>query len=220
MLVDRYLGGGRLDPFQAYPQVRWELFVPSLVDHYIVHMAVDIPELDQKDGLGLLRNKWFPLAVSEPATFQIVLLLSASNFAVVSSSAAASIRPHLVQMKCDAIHAVNEAFALEHRRLSDAVIGAVAKMASFEAMYGNVETYKVHMAGLQKMVAMRGGLAALGLGGLLRRIVVWIDLNSSLLLGTPRFFPGATFSDHDKTGDRSPDEETLLEGNLERFIAI
>lgn len=193
--------------------------MPSRLD--IIHMAVDIPELDQNDGLGLLRKKWFPLVVSEPATFGVVLLLSASNFAVVSSTAAAEIRPHLIRMKCDAIQAVNEAFSQADRRLSDAVIGAVAKMASFEAMYGDVETYKIHMTGLQKMVAMRGGLAALGLGGLLERIIVWIDLNSSLLLGTPRFFPGATFSGPDGDRNESSDESGLLEeGNLERFIAI
>lgn len=32
-LVDRCLGGGRLDPFQSFPRVRWQPFVPSLVDH-------------------------------------------------------------------------------------------------------------------------------------------------------------------------------------------
>lgn len=180
-----------------------------------------MPELDQGDGSGLLRNKWFPLVVNEPAAFQVVLLLSASNFAVVSSTAAADIRPHLIQMKLDAVHAVNEALSLADRRLSDAVIGAVAKMASFEAMYGDVETYRIHMAGLQKMVAMRGGLVALGLGGLLSRIIVWIDVNSSLLLGTPRFFPGATFSGHGGRWNKSQEQPGVLEeGNLERFIAI
>ncbi|KAL2109039.1 hypothetical protein VUR80DRAFT_3045 [Thermomyces stellatus] len=183
-------------------------------------MAVDIPELDQKDDSGLLRKKWFPLVISEPATFLIVLLLAASNYSVVNTDAAARITPHLVHMKYDAIRAINDAFSLEQRRLSDALIGAVAKMASFEAMYGDVETYHVHMAGLQKMVAIRGGLDALGLNGLLRRIIVWIDLNSSLLLGTPRFFPNASFTCDFHARERVHMEESLLKGNLERFIAI
>ena len=33
LLLDRRFGGVRLDPFQAYPPVRWASFIPSLVDH-------------------------------------------------------------------------------------------------------------------------------------------------------------------------------------------
>lgn len=184
-------------------------------------MAVEIPELDQPDSTGhtgLLRARWFPLVLSESAAFQIILLLSASNFTVVSSAAATSIRPWLLQMKCDAIRAINEAFSSDDKRVSDGVIGAVAKMASFEAMYGTVEAYRTHMCGLQKMVAIRGGLSALGLGGLLRRIIVWIDVNSALLLKTPRFFPHATFIDVTDSGNSNYPPE--VETNLERFVAI
>ncbi|EOO02337.1 hypothetical protein UCRPA7_2093 [Phaeoacremonium minimum UCRPA7] len=181
-------------------------------------MAVDIPELDQPGSSGLLRTQWFPLVLSESAAFQIILLLSASNFAVVSSAAATGIRPHLLQMKCDAIRAINEAFLSEDKRLSDAVIGAVAKMASYEAINGTREAYQVHMAGLEKMVSIRGGLSALGLNGLLRRIIVWIDINSAILQGTPRFFPKATFTGIE--GGRYDDESKGPEANLERFVAI
>lgn len=181
-------------------------------------MAVDIPELDQPGAAGLLRTQWFPLVLSESAAFQIVLLLSASNFVVVSSGEAAGIRAHLLQMKCDAIRAINEAFASDNKRLSDAIIGAVAKLASFEAINGTKEAYKVHMSGLVKMVSIRGGLSALGLNGLLRRIIVWIDINSALLLGIPRFFPEATFTGSE---DHLLDKESrTTEANLERFVAV
>lgn len=33
LVLDRRFGGVRLDPFQAYPPVRWASFIPSLVDH-------------------------------------------------------------------------------------------------------------------------------------------------------------------------------------------
>ena len=71
---------------------------------------------------------------------------------------------------------------------SDAVIGAVAKMASYEAMFGLPELYHTHMRGLQNMIKMRGGLGTLGLDGLLQRMVLWIDINSAFLLNSPAYF--------------------------------
>ena len=50
------------------------------------------------------------------------------------------------------------------------------------------------MQGLHKIVHLRGGLDYLGLGGLLRRIVIWIDRNGALLNGSLLYFPGATFA--------------------------
>ncbi|KAF4342041.1 fungal specific transcription factor factor domain protein [Fusarium beomiforme] len=61
--IERELGGGRVDPFRTYPGP-WNPQIPGLVDHYLVHMAVDIPELDQPGNKGLLRTSWFPLAIS------------------------------------------------------------------------------------------------------------------------------------------------------------
>ena len=66
------------------------------------------------------------------------------------------------------------------------------------------------MRGLRRMVELRGGIDALGLGGLLRRIIVWIDLNSSFLLQCGRYFPGCTFTGR-------ADEAT--EPNPARFVA-
>lgn len=73
--------------------------------------------------------------------------------------------------------------------LSDQLIGAVAKMASYEAMFGTQETYEIHMAGVKRMVNLRGGVRSLGLGGLLGRMVLWIDRNASFLHGCPLYFP-------------------------------
>ena len=173
----------------------------------LIHMAVDIPELDQPGNKGLLRTKWFPLVISDIAAFQTVLLLSASNSASVNHMPDAGCE--LLQMKLEAITSINNAFSNQEKRFSDAVIGAVAKMASFEAMHGNVDSYRVHMQGLYQMVMTRGGLDALGLGGLLRRIILWIDLNSSFLLNAPRYFPGEFFDQ----------KEEISEPNPERFLA-
>lgn len=170
-------------------------------------MAVDIPELDGPRDRGLLRTSWFPLCNSNLALFQAILLLSASNSASLGHTTDAGCR--VLALKAQAIRSINTAFSQDALRTTDALIGAVAKMASYEAMQGDRESYLVHMQGVRRMVTMRGGLRYLGLGGLLRRIVVWIDLNSGFLLNTPRFFPGEGFADGDD----------WLEPNPERFVA-
>jgi hypothetical protein len=170
-------------------------------------MAVDIPELDQPGKKGLLRTRWFPLVITEPCSFYAILLLSASNVAALQHHEKAAY--DVLQLKAHAIASINEAFSSgDKARTSDAVIGAVVKMASYEAMQGDVESYRVHMAGVKRMVDLRGGLTSLGLGGLLRRIVIWVDLNSAFLLNLPRVFPGENFA-----------EDQDDEPNPERFIA-
>ena len=149
-------------------------------------MAVDIPELDQPGEPGLLRKKWFPLVMTDPATFNVVLLLAASNYLSLATFHPGV--PSLYAFKQNAITSVNEALRDPKRHLSDQVIGAVAKLASYEAMFGDRRTFDIHMAGLQKMVLLRGGLDRLGLSGLLERIVLWIDNNSAFLYNSARLY--------------------------------
>ncbi|KHN99657.1 uncharacterized protein MAM_02510 [Metarhizium album ARSEF 1941] len=210
--MDTHFGGGRVDPFRSYPGP-WQPYIPALADHYIVQMARDIPELDQPGNRGLLRSRWFPLVLSDNAPFQVVMLLAAANYASVNNIS--TLGCHILRMKQDAITVIHNTFKDERKLASDCLIGAVAKMASFEAMHGDVLSYQTHMAGLVRMLELRGGLDALGLGGLLRRIIVWIDLNSAFLLNVPRYFPGTTF-----TGVEEKEVTEVVEPNPERFIAV
>lgn len=165
-------------------------------------MAVDIPELDQPGNKGLLRSSWFPLVISDLAIFQTILLLSASNAASIKSDLYS--RSQVLRLKADAIQSINAAVTSERLWTSDAMIGAVAKMAGFEAMHGNLQSYRMHMAGLVRILELRGGLNSLGLGGLLRRIIVWIDLNSAFLLNVDRYFPSHTFEGEVEINEPNP----------------
>ncbi|KAL6834015.1 hypothetical protein J3E69DRAFT_363025 [Trichoderma sp. SZMC 28015] len=209
LTIEYQLGGGRVDPFRTYP-APWKPYIPQLVDHYIVHMAVDIPELDEPGERGLLRTRWFRLATTEISTFQVVLLLSAGNFITVKDGKASESGFEMEQLRIDAIQSINIAMGSPHA-CSDSIIGAVAKMASFESMHGNESHFRLHMDATKRLVNMRGGLHNLGLGGLLRRMLIWIDLNGGHLLNTPRWFPGQTFQGG---------VEEIVEPNPERFIAV
>ena len=155
-------------------------------------MAVDIPELDGPNASGLLRTSWFPLALSQPPCFFVVILLAACNLASVGG--ATGFAPLLLNLKAQALRSLSVSL-LTYEKLglgeqaTDGVIGAIAKMASFEAMHGEVATYHLHMRALCRIIEDHGGLDKLGLCGLLGRIVLWIDVNSAFLLKTDRYFP-------------------------------
>ncbi|KAJ5088407.1 hypothetical protein N7456_012023, partial [Penicillium angulare] len=187
------IGGLRVDPFQSYP-VSTQTWTPLLVDHYLIHMAVDIPELDQPGNRGLLRTSWFPLVMTEPALFSVIMLLAASHYASLQEKPS-TMKMDLLGLRSEAITSINN--RLEHYHgpdfIHDALIGAIAKMASYEAMFGSLENYNIHMQGLERIIGIRGGLNSLGLNGLLHRIVVWIDRNAAFLHGSAMYFPYATF---------------------------
>jgi hypothetical protein len=147
-------------------------------------MAVDLPELDEPEKPGLLRTRWFPLVMTEAATFQVIMLLAASHFASLRPSKAHG--PSLLQLKAKALSLIGPALAAEGP--NDQLIGAVAKMASYEAIFGEQESYEQHMKGLVRMIEMRGGLMALGLNGMLAKICLWIDCNAAMIHGWPLHF--------------------------------
>ncbi|KAL6237230.1 hypothetical protein BDW75DRAFT_228879 [Aspergillus navahoensis] len=156
------LGGLRGDPFWSHP-VHGGLSCPgSLITVHLMSMAVDIPELDQPRNRGLLRTDWFPLVMTEPSLFLVIVLLAASNYASVQTEST-YMKLHLLGLRCEAVQ-----------------------------------------VGLQRAVELRGGLDALGLGGLLRRIVIWIDRNGAFLNGRPYISPGETFAPGQPLPDPNP----------------
>lgn len=71
-------------------------------------------------------------------------------------------------------------------------------------MFGTLHTYNLHMQGLARMVSLRGGLDSLGLDGLLRRIIIWIDRNAAFFIGSSLYFPGATLAPGEPLPDPNP----------------
>lgn len=166
----------------------------------IQNVAVDIPDLDGPDQRGLLRKLWFPLCsknhiancfvsigsnerciVTNAATMYAVLLMAAAHYCAVNPSKVAVY--DLLALKARALREINAAMTKSDVAVTDAMIGAVAKMAAYEAVFGDSSHFAQHMKGLRLMLEMRGGLSTLGLGGLLERMLVWINLNATWLTG-------------------------------------
>ncbi|RQM07496.1 hypothetical protein DH86_00003007, partial [Scytalidium sp. 3C] len=144
--IKSLLGQGRVDPFQTYP-IPFESFIPELVDHYLRDMAIDLPELDAGTP-GLLRTRWFPLCMTEEPIFRVIMLLAASHYSCLRYPLGDG--PNLLRLKSRAIASINRALQSEDHATSDQLIGAVAKMASYEAMYGEQTAFEWHMNGLMQ----------------------------------------------------------------------
>ncbi|KAM0723932.1 hypothetical protein Q7P37_000923 [Cladosporium fusiforme] len=184
------VGAARQDPFWSYP-VEYQPYLPAIFAHYIENVAVEIPDLDSPNHKGLLRRRWFPLAMEEPSTMYAVLLMAASHYCAINPHSSNLI--DLLYLKSRALNEINSALRDPKRATSDAIIGAVMKMAAYEACFGDSAVFSQHMKGLSLMLKMRGGLGTLGLDGLLERMVVWIDLNASVICGLSKLFGNEAF---------------------------
>jgi hypothetical protein len=61
-------------------------------------------------------------------------------------------------------------------------------MAAYKALFETRKIYRTHIQGLTQIVRLWGGLLALGLDGLIKRFLLWIDSNTSLTTGLPLSF--------------------------------
>lgn len=119
--------------------------------------------------------------MTDAATMYAVLLLAGSHYCMVNPSMTTLI--DLLHLKARALSEINAALANPDKAVTDAIIGAVMKMAAYEAIFGDSEMFHGHMKGLKMMIKLRGGMSELGLGGLLERMIVWIDLNAAHVTG-------------------------------------
>ena len=154
-------------------------------------MAVDIPDLDGPDAKGLLRTRFFPFVLTDPAPLHAMMLMAASHYGNVRGTRSHAI--DVLQLRGMAISEINTALEDPARATSDQLIAAVAKMASYEALFGDRNIFNTHMTGLLRMVSLRGGLPALGLDGLLERILLWVDANAAHITGSHIYFDRAAF---------------------------
>ena len=115
--------------------------------------------------------------------FKVIVLFSASHYAIRSDQGS-QYAVTILSLKQQALAAINIAISCAGAQASDCLVASIAKMASYEAIFGSEDQYHAHMDGLTTMLEMRGGLSALGLNGFLGRLLLFIDSNSAFLLKT------------------------------------
>lgn len=134
----------------------------------------------------LLRTDWFPFIMKNATTFYAALAFAGSIYYFRLKRPVEA--PRLLDLRQKAILGINDSLSKIQYGPEDATIGAVFCMSLLESMYGDAQSYRVHMKGLQRMVQMRGGLTHLGLQGLLERMILWLDFNHAKVHKTALFF--------------------------------
>ncbi|KAF2221604.1 hypothetical protein BDZ85DRAFT_19049 [Elsinoe ampelina] len=204
-------GPGQLDPYDIYPP-QWHASISLVIDHYLANLAAENPALDGEHSRGLLRHVWFPFVLTDTTLLHSVLLLAAAHCSSVKGPGVHNI--DIITLRGMALRSINDSLHDPAKSLSDELIGAVLSVATYEAMFGDSETYATHMKGLQKLVTLKGGLHTLGLDGLLERMLLMVDANASYITGYEVFFsknefPSAVphpFPDPTRFGVRRPSQ--------------
>lgn len=181
------------------------------MDNYLRHLAVAIPEIDGEGHSALLKSRWFPMVLNSPIVFQVIVLFSASHYASYQQNVA--LAEKLLTLKQCALAGIAKSLTSSTQgtgaaMVHDELIAATAKMASYEAIYGDEAAYHSHMEGVGQMLKLRGGMDSLGLEGFLARLLVFIDTNSAFLLKTHLHLSASSF----------PRLEPFLLPNPSRFI--
>jgi len=131
------------------------------------------------------------MVIHNPMIFQVIMLFSASHYAARCGDI--TLAPTILYLKQCAIAGIVNAVSGLNGQAGDDLIAAIAKMASYEAIYGTETAYHAHMKGVEKMLRLRGGLSVLGLDGFLSRLLIFIDTNSAFLLNTHLYLQDSAF---------------------------
>ncbi|KAG4431513.1 hypothetical protein IFR05_013010 [Cadophora sp. M221] len=182
---DTTFRGVRVDPFDSYP-VPWNTAYEPILDFYITYILIDTPAIAEPGKVFRLRTLWFPMVMTSATTFYAALALAGSILHARRRLALEA--PVLLEIRSRAISSINATLSNSEDCKTDQTIGAVLCLSILESFLGHPELFQMHMAGLAKMVRLRGGLDGLGLDGLLRRMIVWLDFNHASIYGTGLIF--------------------------------
>jgi hypothetical protein len=148
-LVLDVLSGVTFSPIAAL-ETYHKPYLPGILDHYIRNLTIPIPELDGISVIPVFRHTWVPFVIYDPVIFQIVVLFSATHYATFADSTHIDhLVLELLTLKQCALTSLAERIRLEqdfisaspepNQEISDVVVAAAAKLASYEAIYGTTE---------------------------------------------------------------------------------
>lgn len=180
-----------LDQFNCYPvpYKRW-------YDHVLHHMDLFCRKgwtalrITDKEGVSW-ESFMMQHALSEPALFYTRLLFGSGDLISLGI-----LKPEAsIYLRMQAVKSINEALADPMRATSDPLILAVGRIALHECLYGDRDAAVVmHRPAQKRMIAMRGGMAALEFPELIKRLMRWADRVMATQSGTERILEDDTES--------------------------
>ncbi|KPM36702.1 hypothetical protein AK830_g9841 [Neonectria ditissima] len=170
------------DPFDSYPPTRLpRIHVQRLIHNFLSNIAFQYYPLDLNLASNPFVVSWWPLALEDPALFHVSLQtasldeeLRAQNGFPISSL-----------LMADSVSLVRQKIEDSSLAFQDGTLNSVVTLAAIEHGKGNVQTTRMHIDGVKRMVGVRGGINQLKRSSpLTARMVSWVSM---LVTGVPQF---------------------------------
>ncbi|KAF5716024.1 hypothetical protein FGLOB1_2801 [Fusarium globosum] len=155
--VNLALGSSRLDPFEQLP-MKLSVTHHKLLHHWFsAHAAMMFgPSLD--GAFSPMRDVWLPLDLSNPASFNALMALSAAHLSRMQGFSQSEIA---LEFKSEAVRIVQLWMQDPERAVSDDVLAAILRLLTYERYWGTEAEWIIHHKGLMNLVEARGSIAAL-----------------------------------------------------------
>lgn len=143
------LGQGRIDPFTRYP------IHMSKGEYWLLDQVNSSKDLCFKN----LRERWLPLAINDAGAFHQYLSNASLNLAIrkgEETNDLVALAHHSL-----AIRTVNSELADPSRSTSDDIIASILQFICYCICRDDFTSVKIHVKGLNKIIALRGGVSAL-----------------------------------------------------------
>ncbi|KAL2813014.1 hypothetical protein BJX63DRAFT_395420 [Aspergillus granulosus] len=156
----------------SYP-VESRPYIPALVQSFQERMGLSALPVEIDSLAYYMRCSWIQRALVDPCLFHATLYAASAQLDTLRATTAAGMatpNPVTLYHQTEAIIAVNSRI-VSSKVLDDATIAAVLLLVITGSLQNDDQATEVHRLGLTQMVAMRGGLKALGFDGVLSRMV-------------------------------------------------
>ncbi|KAK7414961.1 hypothetical protein QQX98_006286 [Neonectria punicea] len=170
------------DPFDSYPPTRLpRIHVQRLIHNFLSNIAFQYYPLDLDLASNPFVVSWWPLALEDPALFHVSLQTASLDEELRAQNGF----PISGLLMADSVSLVRQ--KIEHSSLAfqDGTLNSVVTLAAIEHGKGNVQTTRMHIDGVKRMVGVRGGINQLKRSSpLTARMVAWVSM---LVTGVPQF---------------------------------
>ncbi|CAI6073341.1 unnamed protein product [Clonostachys chloroleuca] len=145
-----------------------------LFDHYIkFFIPFSIGSCHRKKNPNLVAiqmTHWVPFALTDVGLIAAVFLQSCRSLATLATTSAYEDLSTKYRLQC--IRSTNASLSKAVTQANDATISKVMILASEEFERGNFDGWNTHFVAISRMIVMRGGIDNLGVGGLMKEILI------------------------------------------------
>ncbi|KAF5568233.1 tachykinin family [Fusarium phyllophilum] len=155
--VNLALGSSRLDPFEQLP-MKLSVTHHKLLHHWFSAHAAMMFEPSPGGAFSPMRDVWLPLDLSNPASFNALMALSAAHLSRMQGFSQSEVA---LEFKSEAVRIVQLWMQDPERAVSDDVLAAILRLLTYERYWGTEAEWIIHHKGLMNLIEARGGIVAL-----------------------------------------------------------